>query len=37
MHVRYNYPDRHEPPCLARLGVPLADRFMRMSLEPAQP
>ena len=34
LHERYNYPDRDRPPCLARLGLPLPERFMHLTLEP---
>ena len=34
LHRRYAYPDENLPPCLARLGIALPDRFMQMTFEP---
>ncbi|MFI5307536.1 MAG: ABC1 kinase family protein [Polyangiales bacterium] len=37
LHRRYNYPDENVPPGLARIGVPLEERFVRMTFEPVAP
>ena len=37
LHRRYYYPDEQHPPALARVGVQLPERFMRLDFTPARP
>jgi predicted unusual protein kinase regulating ubiquinone biosynthesis (AarF/ABC1/UbiB family) len=36
LHRRYYYPDEQQPPALARAGVELPERFMRLRFEPVR-